>query len=376
MHLQSLHLTNFKNYGECDLDFSPGINCFVGNNGVGKTNVLDAIHYLSLTKSFFNQTEGLSIQHDKDFFIINGVFSDDYGEDSIVCSFIRQKQKTVKRNGKEYERLSDHIGRYPAVMVSPADSSLVTGGSEERRKFLNKIISQYSSEYLDALLNYNRALQARNKLLKTYSSMPRYDEEMLSSYDLQLHRYADIIHRERRLLVDRLIPVFQDYYDTISMKRERVELVYQSQLSGSSLGDLLSESRERDRYLQFTTVGIHRDDLIFKMGGYPVRQLGSQGQQKSYLLALKLAKFGFISEMTGLTPMLLLDDLFDKFDADRVEQLIRLVGNSRFGQIFITDTHQSRLQMILEGSTTDFKLFRIGQDGVEEIIRNGSNEKK
>jgi DNA replication and repair protein RecF len=278
----------------------------------------------------------------------------------------------VKRNGKEYERLSDHIGRYPAVMVSPADSSLVTGGSEERRKFLNKIISQYSSEYLDALLNYNRALQARNKLLKTYSSTPRYDEEMLSSYDIQLQRYADIIHKERRLLVDRLIPVFQDYYDTISMKREQVELIYQSQLNDSSLADLLSGSRERDRYLQFTTVGIHRDDLIFKMGGYPVRQLGSQGQQKSYLLALKLAKFGFISEMAGITPMLLLDDLFDKFDADRVEQLIRLVGNNRFGQIFITDTHQSRLQMILEGSTTDFKLFRIGHDGVEEIISNGS----
>jgi len=376
MHLQSLHLTNFKNYGECQLEFSSGINCFVGNNGVGKTNVLDAIHYLSLTKSFFNQTEGLSIQHDKDFFIINGVFSDDYGEDIIVCSFVRQKQKTVKRNGKEYERLSDHIGRYPAVMVSPADSSLITGGSEERRKFLNKIISQYNSEYLDSLLTYNRALQARNKLLKTYSSTPRYDEDMLSSYDIQLHRYADIIHRERRLLVDRLIPVFQDYYDTISMKRERVELIYQSQLNGSSLGELLSESRERDRYLQYTTVGIHRDDLIFRMGGYPVRQLGSQGQQKSYLLALKLAKFGYISEMTGLTPMLLLDDLFDKFDADRVEQLIRLVGNHRFGQIFITDTHQSRLKMILEGSTTDFKLFRIGQNGVEEIISNGSNEEK
>ncbi len=376
MHLQRLHLTNFKNYEECELEFSPGINCFVGNNGVGKTNVLDAIHYLSLTKSFFNQTEALSIQHDKDYFIINGVFSDNTLEDSIVCSFIRQKQKTLKRNGKEYERLSEHIGRYPAVMVSPADSSLITGGSEERRKFLNKIISQYNAEYLDALLNYNRALQSRNKLLRSYSSMQRYDEEMISSYDLQLERYSDIIYRERRILVDKLIPVFQGYYDTISMNRERVELVYQSQLNNSTLGELLSENRERDRYLQYTSTGIHRDDLIFKMGGYPVRQLGSQGQQKSYLLALKLAKFVYISEMTGLTPMLLLDDLFDKFDADRVEQLIRLVGNHRFGQIFITDTHQSRLKMILEGSTNDFKLFRIGHEGVEEIIQNGANEKK
>ncbi len=376
MYLQRLHLTNFKNYDECELTFSPGINCFVGNNGVGKTNVLDAIHYLSLTKSFFNQNEGLSVQHEKDFFIINGIFSADSGEDSVVCSFVRQKQKTLKRNDKEYDKLSDHVGRYPAVMVSPADSSLITGGSEERRKFLNKIISQYSSEYLDCLLNYNRALQARNKLLKRYSSMAGYDEEMMASYDLQLERYSDIIHRERRLLVEKLIPVFQDYYDIISMKRERVELIYQSQLNGSSLGHLLSESRERDRYLQYTTVGIHRDDLIFRMGGHSVKQLGSQGQQKSYLLALKLAKFGYIANMTGLTPMLLLDDLFDKFDADRVEQLIRLVGNHRFGQIFITDTHQSRLQMILEGSTTDFKLFRIGQSGVEEIICNGSHEEK
>ncbi|MBE0675724.1 MAG: DNA replication and repair protein RecF [Bacteroidales bacterium] len=374
MHLHRLQLTNFKNYEHNDLEFSPGINCFVGNNGVGKTNILDAIHFLSLAKSFFSQTEGQNIRHGEDFFIVNGVISHESGDDTVICSFIRNRQKSLKRNGKEYERLSDHIGKYPAVMVSPADSSLVTEGSEERRKFLNKIISQYNSEYLDALLNYNRALISRNKLLKDYYGSGRFDEEMISSYDLLLEKYGSIIHRERSSLVEKLIPLFQDYYDIISMKRERVELVYRSQLNNAPLGQLLEGSRERDRYLQYTTAGIHKDDLEFIMGGHPVRQLGSQGQQKSYLVSLKLAKFGYIAEMTGITPLLLLDDLFDKFDSDRVEQLIRLLGSHRFGQIFITDTNQERLHKILEGSTTDFKLFRIGSGGVEEIIQNGSTK--
>lgn len=376
MHLQKLLLTNFKNYENSELEFSPRINCFVGNNGVGKTNILDAIHYLSLTKSFFSQVEGLSIKHEEDYFIIQGVFGLTEREDTIICSFVRTKQKSMKCNGKEYERFSDHVGKYPAVMVSPADNSLITEGSEERRRFLNKIISQYNSEYLDALMNYNRALQSRNRLLKEYHITGRFDEEMISSFDFQLIRYGNVIFNERAALVEKLTPVFQDYYDIISMKRETVGLVYRSQLGSSSFGDLLEGSRERDRYLQYTSCGVHKDDLEFMMGGYPVKQLGSQGQQKSYLVALKLAKFGYIASMTGVTPMLLLDDLFDKFDADRVEQLIRLLGNHRFGQIFITDTHQSRLQKILAGSPTEYKLFRIGRGGVEEIIRNGESDEK
>jgi DNA replication and repair protein RecF len=372
MHLHRLVLTNFKNYENSELVFSPRINCFVGNNGVGKTNILDAIHYLSLTKSFFSSVEGMSIRHGEEFFIINGLFNTGQGDTNIVCSFMKQKQKSIKNNGKEYERFSDHIGKFPAVMVSPADSVLVTGGSEERRRFLNMIISQYDHEYLDALMNYNRALQARNSLLKEYGSTHKFDEEMISSYDYQLVRYGTVIHEARLNLVGKLVPLFQDYYDIISLKREKVELNYRSQLFGDSLATLLIKNRERDRMVQYTTSGIHKDDLEFLMGGHQVRLLGSQGQQKSYLVALKLAKFSFIADMSDITPLLLLDDLFDKFDADRVEQMIRLVGNHRFGQIFITDTHQSRLQQILKGSPTDYKLFLIGSDGVGEIISNGS----
>lgn len=371
MYLHRLRLTNFKNYEHNELEFSEGINCFVGNNGVGKTNILDAIHYLSLTKSFFNQTESLSIRHGEDYYMINGQFRHEGQDDNIICSFFRQKHKTLKINGKEYDRLSDHVGRFPAVMVSPADSGLVSGGSEERRRFMNKIISQYNNEYLNALLNYNRALLGRNKLLKEYYARGSFDEEMISSFDIQLEKYGTIIFRERKALLEQLLPLFQDYYNIISMQRESVDLVYDSQLSGAPLGELLMENRGRDRFLQYTSVGIHKDDLGFNMEGHPVRQLGSQGQQKSYLVALKLAKFGYISDMTGRNPLLLLDDLFDKFDADRVKQLMNLLVGSRFGQIFITDTHQERLLQILKGVSVDYKLFRIGKDGLEEIIHNG-----
>lgn len=376
MYLQHIQLTNFKNFESADLQFSPSINCFIGNNGVGKTNILDAVHYLSLAKSFFSQGEVQSIRHGEDFFIVSGTFSHDAGDDTISCSFVRQKQKTLKCNSKEYERISEHIGRFPAVMVSPADSSLITEGSEERRKFLNKIISQYNSEYLDALMNYNKALASRNRLLKEFASGHEFDDEILESYDFQMARYGSIIFRERKNLVERLAPVFQEYYDIVSLSREKVELNYKSQLAAGSLAELLAANRERDRYLQYTSAGVHRDDLEFTMDGHPVRNLGSQGQQKSYLVALKLAKFGYIASMTGLTPLLLLDDLFDKFDADRVEQLIKLVGSHRFGQIFITDTHQDRLLKILEGATADYKLFRIGKSGLEEIIQNGGDEEK
>jgi DNA replication and repair protein RecF len=372
MHLHRLVLTNFKNYENSELEFSPRINCFVGNNGVGKTNILDAIHYLSMTKSFFNSVENMSIRHGEDFFIVSGVFNGEDGDSNIVCSFMKQKQKSLKCNGKEYERFSDHVGRYPAVMVSPADSVLVTGGSEERRRFLNMIISQYDHQYLDALMYYNRALLGRNKLLKEYAYTTRFDEEMISSFDYQLARYGTLIHKARISLIERLVPIFQDYYNIISKSREEVQLNYRSQLNGDDLTILLSANRDRDRQLQYTTSGIHKDDLEFMMGGHPVKQLGSQGQQKSYLVALKLAKFSYIADMSGTAPMLLLDDLFDKFDADRVEQMINLVGNHRFGQIFITDTHQSRLQQILEDSPTDYKLFMIGGEGVEETISNGN----
>jgi len=374
MHLKRLSLTNFKNYSQADLEFSPRINCIVGNNGVGKTNILDAVHYLSLTKSFFNNIDSVSIRHNEDFFIIQGLFSKDGEEDNIFCSFHRHKQKMLKRNGKEYERLSDHIGRYPVVMISPADNALICEGSDERRKFMNKIISQYNSEYLESVLNYNKALQQRNRILRDFSTFNNFDEEMISVWDSQLIRYGTYAWSEREKLVNELIPVFREYYSLVSNQKEKVKLKYYSHLNEGDLSDLLKKSLAKDRSLEYTTAGIHKDDLLFEMDGHSVRSLGSQGQQKSYMVALKLAKFEYIKSKAGYAPILLLDDIFDKFDAERVAQIIRLVGNHRFGQIFITDTHQERLHEILNDLDTDYKLFRIGESGVDEIIHNGSKK--
>jgi DNA replication and repair protein RecF len=370
MYLKKLNLTNFKNYELGELEFSPKINCFVGNNGVGKTNILDAIHYLSLTKSFFNSIDSISIKHGEDYFIVQGTFTRDEEEDNIYCAFQKQKQKLLKRNGKEYPKLSDHVGRYPVVMISPADSALVSGGSEDRRKFMNKIVSQYNTAYLDSVLKYSKALQQRNKLLKDFKTAGRFDGDMLSVWDAQLIKYGEYIYSERSILVNELIPVFQEYYEMISNGKEEVRLHYSSHLSEGNFADTLMNSINKDRFLEYTTIGIHKDDLILEMNGFPVKSLGSQGQQKSYLVALKLAKFDYIKRKAGFSPILLLDDIFDKFDAERVEQIIKLVGNHRFGQIFITDTHQSRLQDILFSHNIDFKLFRISDDKVSEFFQS------
>lgn len=375
MYLKKLSLTYFKNYDQAELEFSPKINCFVGNNGVGKTNILDAIHYLSLTKSFFNNIDSVNIKHNEDYFIIQGSFVRDNEDNNIFCSFHKQKQKNLKRNGKEYHKLSDHVGRYPVVMISPADNALIIEGSEVRRKFLNKIISQYDPGYLDSVLKYNKVLQQRNKLLKDFKFAGKFDSDMLSIWDSQLIKYGKYIFDERDILVNELIPVFNEYYSFISNEKELVKLTYRSHLKEGDFSEMLNGTINKDRILEYTTVGIHKDDLILEMDDFPVKSLGSQGQQKSYLVALKLAKFDYIKRKAGFSPILLLDDIFDKFDAARVEQIIRLVGNHRFGQIFITDTHKSRLHDILTSADSDYKLFNIGENGVVEETGNSESKK-
>lgn len=374
MHLKKLALTNFKNYDTTELEFSPKINCFVGNNGVGKTNILDAIHYLSLTKSFFNNIDSISIRHGEEYFIINGSFMMNGEEDQIYCAFQKQKQKVLRKNSKEYQKLSEHVGKYPVVMISPADSALISEGSEERRKFLNKIISQYNAGYLDSVLKYSKALQHRNRLLKDFKLTGKFENDELLIWDSQLVKYGTYVYEERKSLVDELIPVFQEHYSQISSGKEEVRLSYRSHLSEGNFSQALANSVSKDRFLEYTTIGIHKDDLLLELDGYPVKSLGSQGQQKSYLVALKLAKFDYIKSKSGISPILLLDDIFDKFDAERVEQIIKLVGNQSFGQIFITDTHQSRLHDILSSHDTDYKLFRISGNSVDEIIHNGKTE--
>lgn len=363
MYLQSISLVNFKNFEEAGLFFSPRINCFVGNNGAGKTNLLDAIHYLCLCKSYFNPVDTQNIKYEQEFAVIQGNFSSENKENEIYCGIHHHKNKVFKCNKKEYERLSHHIGSYPAVMISPQDSSLIMEGSEERRRFLNSVISQYNKSYLEDVITYNHLLAQRNRLLKDIALTRRPNDEMLEIYDSQMLAPAIRIFEQRQLFTERMIPVFSRYYHKIAPGNEEVELQYQSQLSGEAFDVLLKGAREKDRVMQYTTQGIHKDDLVLKLNGHPLKKTGSQGQQKTFLVTLKLAQFGFIREMNQKRPILLLDDVFDKFDESRVRQIIRLVSEEHFGQIFITHTDEAKMQTILEDMAIDHKLFRV-QNGM------------
>ena len=334
MYLKKLSLINFKNIREENLEFRPGINCFVGDNGAGKTNVIDAVYFLSMCKSSLAMTDGQNMRHGSDFFLLDGQYLTDEGRsESVVCAFARKGGKTLKRNGKEYERLSDHVGLIPVVIVSPADTMLISDAADERRRYLNGFISQLDRAYLQALVRYNAVLGERNRLLKISR-----DEQMLCIYDRQLVEQGGIIHRKRSEIAALLEPEVARYYRHLSSDREQVTLEYRSELNDTPFEELLLKSREKDFVNGFTTAGIHRDDLVLHIGGYPLRKYGSQGQQKSFLIALKLAQYALVAQAKGEKPILLLDDLFDKLDAGRVEQLIRLVGRR-----FRTDLHH-RLQ--------------------------------
>jgi DNA replication and repair protein RecF len=359
MFLQSLSLVNFKNIGEAGISFSPRINCFVGNNGVGKTNLLDAIHYLCLCKSYFNPVDTQNIKHNQEFALIQGTFSVNGKDEEILCSIHHNRNKIFKRNKKEYERLAHHIGLFPAVMISPEDASLIIEGSEERRKFLNSVISQYDKGYLEDMIHYNKLLSQRNRLLKDFTSTRRFDDDMLAVYDEQMLPVAERIFSQRAAFTEKMIPIFRHYYHDIAPDNEEVDLFYQSQLSGQDYSRLMKNSWDKDRIMQYTTQGIHKDDLILRLNDYPLKKTGSQGQQKTFLVTLKLAQFDFIKEMNKARPILLLDDVFDKFDESRVRQIIRLVSDEHFGQIFITHTDENKMQSILEEIAGDFRLFHV-----------------
>ena len=357
MYLRKLSLLNFKNITESELTFGPGINCLVGDNGAGKTNVIDAVHYLSMCKSAFGMTDGQTIRHGAEFFLAEGHYTTDSDrQEQVVCTFSRKGGKLLKRNGKEYERLSDHVGLIPAVVISPADSMLISDAAEERRRFLNAFLSTIDRNYLTALIRYNAVLTERNRLLKMQP-----DEVMLSIYDAQLSEQGEKIHARRQEVVRELQPLVAEYYGILSEEREAVELDYKSELNEHALSELLQAARQKDLVNEFTTVGIHRDDLTLKIGGYPLRKYGSQGQQKSFLIALKLAQYHLLARATGEKPILLLDDLFDKLDAGRVEQLLRLVSDASFGQIIITDCNPTRLETILQRAHTAYTLYRVSE---------------
>lgn len=355
MRLKKLSLLHFKNIARQELEFCRGVNCLVGDNGAGKTNVMDAIYYLSMCKSSLPMTDTQSIRHGEEGFLVEGQYlSDEEKNERIVCSFTRKGGKVLKRNGKEYERLADHVGLVPAVIVSPADNALISDAAEERRRYLNACISQLDRPYLANVMRYNAVLAERNRLLKMQP-----DETMLAIYDDQLTDYGTKIHAARQAFAERLQPVVAEYYRILSGDREEVELHYKSELGERPFDEILRAARQKDLANEYTTSGIHRDDLTLRIGGYPLRKYGSQGQQKSFLIALKLAQYAVVAEACGEKPILLLDDLFDKLDAGRVEQLIRLVSDEAFGQIFITDCNPTRLKSILDEAGGEYALFTV-----------------
>lgn len=355
MRLDRLSIINFKNIESEEFLLSAGINCFVGDNGAGKTNILDAVHYLSMAKSMHTLTDSQSVRHGEDGFVVDGRFTrDDSRPEQVVCSYTRRGGKTLKRNGKEYERLSEHVGTVPIVVVSPSDTALISDSAEERRRYLNRYISQVDRNYLTALMRYTAALQERNKLLKTSPS-----EDILLIYDGMLAANAEVIYNKRMEVVAAMTPLVEEFYAILSNKRECVGLEYRSELQSASLADLLLASRQRDFVNEHTTSGIHRDDVLFSIGGHPLRKFGSQGQQKSFLVALKLAEYTLLARHSGCKPILLLDDLFDKLDMRRVSQLLKLTRGENFGQIFITDCNKHRLQQTLDEAEAEYLLFNI-----------------
>ena len=359
MIIQKLHLINFKNHLEKDFDFSPQINCFVGNNGAGKTNILDALHYLSVAKSFLGNTDPNNIKSGEDFFVIDGEISDGEKENIIKIQQPKDSKKIIKKNDKSYDRIADHIGFLPSVIISPYDSNLISDSGESRRKFLDTMISQTDSEYLFNLIQYQKTVQQRNALLKSFAKNRYFDLDNLEIYNEPLIKFGTKIFEKRREFTDSILPLIQSYYETISNGNEKVTVNYQSDLQLNTFGNLLHENTEKDRMLTYTSKGIHKDDLLFEMSGNSIKKMGSQGQQKSFLIALKLSQMNRIKELTGKTPVLLLDDIFDKLDDTRVSQLIELVNQEHFGQIFITDTNKERTENVVKRINEESKIFEI-----------------
>lgn len=355
MVLRLLELVHFKNYREAFFEFSGNLNCFSGSNGAGKTNILDAVHFLSLTKSNFPVADSLCILQGEDFALVKGDFLRGGEGESVWCTLQQGKRKIIKRDGKEYQRLSDHVGQYPVVMVSPYDIRLIIDGGEERRKFVNAVISQYDHTYLNALIQYDRLLVQRNAMLKTRVA----DSELISVLDMQLAPLASQIYSVRSSYVEEIVPYFNHYYQEISGKEEMVSVHYRSEVDPDNFAQQLEAALGRDTAIGHTTAGIHRDDIEMLLGGIEIRKIGSQGQQKTFLIALKLAQFGYMFAKTGTKPLLLLDDVFDKLDEQRVANLIRLVSGDSFGQIFITDTHPARIDALLAASNTEHRHFTV-----------------
>jgi DNA replication and repair protein RecF len=366
MHLEHISLVNFKNYRQISLDFSPGVNCFVGHNGAGKTNLLDAVHYLSFCKSYFNSFDNQNIMHGEEMFVIQGIFNKNGNEEEIYCAQKRNERKQFKRNKKDYVRLSEHIGLLPVVMISPTDTELVLEGSEVRRKFIDSIISQADTEYLNNLIEYNKVLLQRNAMLKHFYDTQSWDNTLMAIWDEQLLDRGRAIFNKRQSFTNEFSELFRKLYAGISGSRESVKLQYSSQLMEGDFAELLAKALPKDRAVLYSTTGIHKDDWLFFKEEYSLKKFASQGQQKSFIIALKLAQVHFLKEHFNSPPIVLLDDMFDKLDEERVNFLIDMITGNDFGQVFITDTDHFRLKKLLENKAKECIIIPIEEGRLQE----------
>ncbi|GJM27494.1 MAG: DNA replication and repair protein RecF [Cyclobacteriaceae bacterium] len=367
MYLENISLSYFKNYHHCRLKFSPAINCFTGPNASGKTNLLDAIHYLALTKSVFNPTDQQNIQHKQEYFSIRGDFRQDSKKHQIQCSYRNGAKKVIKRNNNAYPKLSEHIGAFPLVMITPYDTDLLREGSMVRRKFLDGLISQINPQYLQDLLKYQRLLNQRNQLLKTFSARHQFDAQLIAAYDEPMLQLMKAISASRRDFLRDFVPVFKSHYSTLSQGNETVDIAYRSELLSKDFESRFLANHQKDLLLQRTDLGVHKDDMICSFDGHSVKKFGSQGQQKSFVIAMKLAQFDSLQAAKRFKPVLLLDDIFDKLDDDRISKLMDMVSGQTFGQIFITDARPERTARILENLDIEVLNFRV-EAGTVELI--------
>ena len=364
MILKHLSLVNYRNIAQADLTLSPKLNCLVGLNGMGKTNLLDAVYYLSFCRSAFNPIDSQVIRHDAEFGVVQGLYDDDNGAtEEIFCGLKRGQRKQMKRNGKPYARYSEHLGLIPLVMVSPSDASLISGGSDERRRFMDVVIAQFDRVYLNELMRYEKALAQRNEMLKQEAEP---DPEVMDLWGKVMAESGRVIWERRRAFVDAFTPIFSEFYAEISGGCEQVSLTYVSHGDRGDLLPLIRGGREKERILGYSIHGTYKDDLVMELGGYPMKREGSQGQNKTYLIALKLAQFEFLRRASHTVPLLLLDDIFDRLDARRVEQIVRLVSSNRFGQIFITDVDRGNMDRILDAVGGDYKLYKVEEGSINE----------
>ena len=368
MRLLRLQLLDFKNHPEVEMELCAQVNCLLGDNGTGKTNVLDAVHYLGNAKGYFNPIDSQNVRHGQPSFMVEGTFSLDEGdakeEDRVVCAVIKGQKKVLKRNGKAYQKLADHVGRYPVVMIAPADSALLHDGSEVRRKWMDQVISQYDRPYLDRLIQYHHLVQQRNNLLRYFAENRTFDADQLVPWNEQMVPLAEAIAAQREAFIEEFVPEFQRIHSELCQGKETVGLMLQTRVEQGTFDQALIEAESDDRRLRRSTVGVHKDDVDFRLGDHALKRFGSQGQQKTFLLALRLAQVEHLAQRVGRRPILLLDDIFDKIDAHRAGALMSVLGRARYGQVFISDTDPDRIPQLLKTASVPFKAWWVSDQGV------------